>query len=132
MAKTHDCILWTGHVDPHGYPRRSGRLVYRVLYAAVFGPIPKGLTIAITPATARTIRVRAGRRVLIAAASTSNHLALVTPEENSRRMWPARKTACKNGHPFTPENTYIRPAGHRTCRACNALAARRYKNRSVA
>ena len=30
----------------------------------------------------------------------------------------AAKTRCKNGHEFTPENTYLRPTGGRACRAC--------------
>jgi hypothetical protein len=28
------------------------------------------------------------------------------------------KTECPQGHPFTPENTYINPKGLRRCRAC--------------
>lgn len=36
-----------------------------------------------------------------------------------------RKTHCKNGHAFTPENTYIRPdTGSQQCKACG-LARRR-------
>lgn len=27
-------------------------------------------------------------------------------------------TTCKNGHPWTPENTSLRPNGHRRCRVC--------------
>jgi hypothetical protein len=38
----------------------------------------------------------------------------------------AAKTHCKNGHEFTPENTYIRPDnGGRQCRACNVIQVRR-------
>lgn len=33
--------------------------------------------------------------------------------------WQRRKTECKNGHPFTTENTRIDPStGWRTCRTC--------------
>ncbi len=28
------------------------------------------------------------------------------------------RTHCKNGHEFTPENTYVRPEGWRECREC--------------
>lgn len=28
------------------------------------------------------------------------------------------KTRCRNGHEFTPENTYVNPRGSRVCRAC--------------
>ena len=30
----------------------------------------------------------------------------------------ASKTHCKHGHPFSPENTYYTPDGHRRCRTC--------------
>jgi WhiB family redox-sensing transcriptional regulator len=30
----------------------------------------------------------------------------------------ASKTHCKRGHPFTAENTYYTPDGHRRCRTC--------------
>jgi len=43
----------------------------------------------------------------------------------------ARKDACKRGHPFTSENTYVW-LGKRNCRACNAEAAARYANRKRA
>lgn len=33
--------------------------------------------------------------------------------------------ACRNGHPRTPENTYVRPDGERECRICRKLARRR-------
>lgn len=42
------------------------------------------------------------------------------------------RTHCKNGHPFTPENTrvYIRGGTERrACRRCVAAAQRRYKRR---
>lgn len=40
----------------------------------------------------------------------------------------ARKTECKNGHRFTPENT-INNKGKRTCRECNDGWQRRYRER---
>jgi len=29
-----------------------------------------------------------------------------------------RKTHCKQGHPYVPENIYLRPNGNRRCKAC--------------
>jgi hypothetical protein len=40
----------------------------------------------------------------------------------------AAKTHCKNGHAFTPGNTYRTPQGHRRCREC-CLVAERTKKR---
>lgn len=38
----------------------------------------------------------------------------------------AKRTHCVNGHPYTPENTRVRPDGARVCRACHrALSAAR-------
>lgn len=34
------------------------------------------------------------------------------------------KTVCKNGHPYTAENTYVRPDGERECRACKRISRR--------
>ena len=37
----------------------------------------------------------------------------------------ARKTHCPQGHPYSPENTYIQPKGSRACRVCMRAAAAR-------
>lgn len=42
----------------------------------------------------------------------------------------ALKTHCIRGHPFTPDNTQIRPNGARRCRACMRMrSAARYRER---
>ena len=61
------------------------------------------------------------------------HLEEVTFRENvlrsgNRAALNARKTHCKHGHEFTPENTYVRPDGKgKHCRACNAERQRRFQ-----
>lgn len=42
-------------------------------------------------------------------------------EPDSPRRRPAPWTHCKRGHEFTPENTYVDPAGHQHCRTCESL-----------
>lgn len=43
------------------------------------------------------------------------------------------KTHCPNGHPYSPENTYVYPSGrHRDCKECHKLACRRYRARKKA
>jgi len=34
------------------------------------------------------------------------------------------KTHCKNGHAFSPENTYVYPNGERECRTCQRARKR--------
>ena len=47
------------------------------------------------------------------------HIEAVTNQENVRRG-AAAVTHCRNGHEFTPENTYLTPRdGYRQCRACS-------------
>lgn len=65
-----------------------------------------------------------------------DHLEPVSQTENTKRQprtgsdWHAAKTHCKNGHEFTPENTYMRPSRGtgvvrpprpytRACRTCS-------------
>lgn len=48
------------------------------------------------------------------------HLEAVTHQENIRRASKVgAKTHCVHGHAYTPENTYVTPAGARQCRNCN-------------
>lgn len=128
---TSGCWLWTGSTngsDPkwqygqffHG---RSRAQAHRVAWVLARGPIPDGYFVCHSCDVTRCVR--------------PDHLFLGTPSDN---MWDAslkgrqrgqQFTACKNGHPFDGANTYHRTCGPltRSCRVCNAEAARRYKAR---
>lgn len=41
------------------------------------------------------------------------------------------RTHCNNGHPFTPENTYIRTDGYRSCRTCVLSGNKRRRDRQA-
>lgn len=66
-----------------------------------------------------------------------SHLEPVTVAENGRRSWqdpsrgravPNRKPVCRNGHEFTPENSYWPPHSHlRQCRACRRESLLRHR-----
>lgn len=62
------------------------------------------------------------------------HLFLGTATENARDKmakgrWRgnANGTACKRGHPYTKENTHIRPNGMRQCRECRRINLRDWR-----
>lgn len=124
IRNENGCWLWTAKRTHEGYGhvRYEGRtrIAYRVTYELLVGPIPDGLVLdhlCVTPACVNPA-----------------HLEPVTQAENVRRSAPAQKTACVNGHAYTPENTYRRPgsgAGRRDCRACIRERVRRYKARKT-
>lgn len=120
------CWLWTAGLDSHGYGqfgitnRRGGHLSrsHRVIYEHFKGPIPDGLHLD------HLCRQRC--------CVNPDHLEPVTNRENCLRgdtvpAAHAAKTHCKNGHAFTPGNTYRTPQGHRRCRECCLLNERRKK-----
>lgn len=109
------CVNWVGHINTDGYGTlcSKGRRAraHRVAYELARGPIPPGLVID------HLCRNRA--------CCNPEHLEPVTSRVNilrgegaSARL--ARATHCVNGHPFSPENTYIRRdrGRERVCRTC--------------
>lgn len=108
-----ECWLWTAYLDYKGYGRLHVGdkviLAHRWAYEALVGPIPEGLTVD------HLCRVR--RCV------NPYHLEAVSATENVMRgeslpAQNARKTHCKRGHEFTPENTYSVGEKGRGCRTC--------------
>lgn len=109
------CWDWqSGSRTLDGYGTFVEGYAHRVSYETFVGPIPEGYQVDHLCNRTRCVN--------------PTHLEPVTPAENMRRV-AERRSSCKNGHPFTPENTYDRPGSGRQCRACNADAVRRYKAR---
>lgn len=121
------------HVSTYTHDRRGYAVVswlaekrvfafgHRAAWTAVHGQIPEGMTLDHLCFNPPCVNV--------------DHLRLATPSENARRQRSAFKTHCKNGHEFTPENTYIKPGlrdGRRTCRACQRAAVAAYTTRRSA
>lgn len=117
------CWEWTGSLTPKGYGTfmAKGRKAYRAhryAWIILVGEIPQAMTIDHICKNKRCVN--------------PDHFELVTAEENTRRggsasALNARKTHCKRGHEFTPENTYVQynkgKAGRR-CRECHLALLR--------
>ncbi len=115
------CWIWAGAVSPNGYGQvwdrnaKRRRPAHRVSFEAGTGAVPPGLDLD------HLCRVRC--------CINPAHLEPVTRGENTRRgllptvlraKYLAEVTHCAQGHEYTPENTYRRPAGGRGCMACRA------------
>lgn len=110
------CILWPGRIDQHGYGRSRGQGVHRVAYQLY-----------------RSEQEIAGLHVHHVCGSKAcinpDHLEAIAPRDHGRLHGSDRRTHCVNGHPFTPENTYIEPAGWQRCRACGRANSAAYARR---
>jgi hypothetical protein len=127
------CWVWVGALTTKGYGTVSheGRkwAAHRLVYTLIKGEIPAGLQLD------HLCRVRH--------CVNPDHLEPVTGKENIRRspIHHGAKTRCKQGHPFTAENTGINKIHgvpkRRFCRTCQrdwnrAAAAKRRARREEA
>lgn len=108
------CWLWLGARSPEGYGIITlvGYQVgaHRLSYALFCGVIEEGLRIDHLCRTPPCVNPR--------------HLEPVTARENFLRADPSLLVACRRGHPWTAESSYVRPNGWRRCRTCERDTAR--------
>ena len=121
------CWEWQGYRGADGYgrfrvaTRGAPALAHRFAYETAFGPIPPGLLVCHRCDNPPCVR--------------PSHLFLGTQQDNIRDCSAKGRlntvgrlgmTACKWGHPYTPENTRITPQGWRDCRQCKRNKDREY------
>lgn len=106
------CWEWQGSLDRYGYGRiwvnQKWVIAHRYFFKAHKGHLPSCLD--------HLCRNRA--------CVNPDHLEPVTNKVNVLRgenfaAKNARKTHCKNGHPYSKENTWFRKTGARVCRECD-------------
>lgn len=110
VQKTDTCWLWTGGKNTSGYGQcsvgRGTQVAHRIVYEALVGPIPNGLTLD------HLCRVRH--------CVNPAHMEPVTKGENTRRG-KAAKTHCNRGHPLSGDNLVPLISGYRACKECARL-----------
>lgn len=100
------CWVWLRATNGNGYGQRTlpGRvrvLAHRYAYEQAHGAIPPNCD----------VHHVCGTRLCV----NPEHLVAMPRREH---MQEHRPTHCHKGHEFTPENTYVTPAGLRQCRIC--------------
>jgi HNH endonuclease len=106
-----DCILHEGTRKGLGYGAVGHEYAHRVAYRKAYGEIPEG----------HLVHHTCGIKLCV----NPDHLvALPNARAHSERH---RKTHCKHGHEFTPENTWVDKHGTRHCRTCRRDAMRRFQ-----
>ena len=129
VVKENGCWEWIGANNGKGYGQfwDGTKLVtaHGFAYGLLRGSIPEGL---------EPDHLCRNKKCVNPA-----HIEPVTRSENTRRgIGPTlagekqrQKTHCPHGHPYSSENTYITPKGHRQCRICRRIRNRKYDSRPV-
>lgn len=110
-AESGACLVWTGRVERAGYGVMSwgnkNRRAHRLAFYLRMGRWPDGLLRHLCNNRRCVLHVVEGT----AKENTADALLAGTHRN-------ARKTHCKEGHPFSEENTRYTKRGARLCRTC--------------
>jgi hypothetical protein len=115
VQKTDTCWIWTGAKHPAGYGRLMfgghSTCAHRLSWMLHRGALNQDVTIDHLCHNKLCVN--------------PDHLEPVSRGENARRYMLSR-THCSNGHAFNKENTAINHNGHRRCKACARMFAKKY------
>lgn len=101
--------------------QRKRVFVHHLVLEAFVGPRPAGLECCHLDDD--------GENNLLSNLRWDTKSANIRDQVRNGRHYEAQKTHCSNQHEFTPENTYQRSDGGRTCRKCRAYHERNRQRR---
>lgn len=122
------CILWDRHTDKFGYGRLGNKAAHRVAYIVSGRALRKGMPL-LHLCHLEDKDCRGGRGDPHRLCVEPSHLTPVIQGEQLRRN-RERKSHCRNGHLFTPENI-IRMNGYRACKTCSRVSHKKSHARSL-
>lgn len=120
------CWTWTGSRTQGGYGRIGNRLVHRLVYEALVGPIPANYQVGHVCHDLAAFRgacdTTGGRTCPHRACCNPDHLRPQTPRQNvlASANTPGRRTHCPKGHPLVDGNLDLSKLrqGRRSCLTC--------------
>lgn len=121
VHRTEGCWFWTGRTNPAGYALSGSarnytgtQYVHRAIWIDLYGPIADGYEVDHVCFVRNCCRPGHLRLLTVAENRREGRLASITPT-----------TVCRNGHPRTPESTFIPGNGVRQCLICLRIARKR-------